>query len=423
MKKVVFLFFMLCCLNSTDSHAANAEIYRFDNYQLRLTYTSDEDHNRGYEIEKIGTNPFSMMLMFDDIDILIANVIEVEGNHVFYGSLIYHDNPRSYKGLMIVLSPSGEELQRVVIDFGMQQEVIHVFPVEDVILVVTRCDSTDERYSLYFDHYTVESYSYNYELLHQLELNQEFNEFSATDHMILLNIEHDSIYEYMITSELELIDAQEPLPIETNTVFTGSVFIPFLNTALLNQNIVEHGVYLEYPGKYQLQYQGFIYNFTVEPLITGIEEDMIYKHSVSPHISAGNVFLNNDLFVSGTTIAKPGNYELKVIGINGYRETTTFTITSNMTGIVHNQTYVQPVEIIFNGNGYLNNNYVTSPYEVRDPGEYIFKIVGENDYLETYYFTIQEPVENHSFVDFIQQYDIALLGVTLVGGLLFLKKK
>ena len=99
--------------------------------------------------------------------------------------------------------------------------------------------------------------------------------------------------------------------------------------------------------------------------------------------------LNNDIYVSGTVISKPGNYELSIRGIGNYLEKYNFTITSNLEGIVNDHTYNEPVEISFNGDAYLNNQFVTSPLVVSDVGDYILKIKGENNYLETYYFQIE----------------------------------
>jgi hypothetical protein len=60
---------------------------------------------------------------------------------------------------------------------------------------------------------------------------------------------------------------------------------------------------------------------------------------------------------------------------------------------------------------------------VDEPGDYILTIEGENAYKESYFFTIEPPDEGHSLLDFLRQYDIAILGVTVIAGLLVLKKK
>jgi hypothetical protein len=186
---------------------------------------------------------------------------------------------------------------------------------------------------------------------------------------------------------------------------------------------VEHGVRIDFPGHYILQYDGFDYQFTVEPTISGVDDLASYNEPVTPFITSGKLFLNDDLFVSGSTISDPGYYELTIQGINGYQKVISFTITSHLSGVVHNQTYQEPVEMTFNGTGYLNNGFITSPFRVEDPGEYVLTIEGKNTYKETYYFAIMEPPKAYTMMDFLRQYDLVILGVTIVGGLLVLKKK
>ena len=56
-------------------------------------------------------------------------------------------------------------------------------------------------------------------------------------------------------------------------------------------------------------------------------------------------------------------------------------------------------------------------------GEYILKINGENNYLETYFFSIEKIEEETRFIDFVQRVDILVLVVVLVSGGIILKKK
>jgi len=109
--------------------------------------------------------------------------------------------------------------------------------------------------------------------------------------------------------------------------------------------------------------------------------------------------------------------------VNGYIETYTFTITSDMEGIINNHTYLESLEVTFNGEGYLNNQFVSSPLEVNNIGDYILKIRGENNYLETYYFNISADTDKLSILDFVQRFDIYILVIVLISGGIILKKK
>ena len=182
-------------------------------------------------------------------------------------------------------------------------------------------------------------------------------------------------------------------------------------------------MYIDYPGVYDLEYNNYEYSFIVNPIITGIENLGVYSTSVTPYISSGTTYLNNDVYVSGTEISEPGNYRLKVIGANDYVKEVQFTITSDIKGVLHNQTYSDDVEISFNGDGYLNNTFIESPYTISGPGDYILKIQGNGNYLETLYFNIVEAEEETTLIDIIQKYDVVFLAVVVIGGGIILKKK
>ena len=72
---------------------------------------------------------------------------------------------------------------------------------------------------------------------------------------------------------------------------------------------------------------------------------------------------------------------------------------------------------------YLNNTFITSPYVVEQPGTYLLTIEGENHYLESYEFEIVDSENELTFLRFLQQYDLIILGITVISGLLILKKK
>ena len=66
---------------------------------------------------------------------------------------------------------------------------------------------------------------------------------------------------------------------------------------------------------------------------------------------------------------------------------------------------------------------MTSPLEVNDVGEYILKMRGENNYLETYYFQIGADTNEMNMLDFVQKFDIYILVIVLISGGIILKKK
>ena len=66
--------------------------------------------------------------------------------------------------------------------------------------------------------------------------------------MLLIDIDGDNIFDNGIKPDLTLISKND-FPLEKNEpVFTGSIYIPFLNEALLNNTPVANGVFIDQPG-------------------------------------------------------------------------------------------------------------------------------------------------------------------------------
>ncbi len=206
-------------------------------------------------------------------------------------------------------------------------------------------------------------------------------------------------------------------------MFTGSIYIPFLNEALLNNTPVANGVFIDQPGYYELLWNEQQFSFTVDPIIEGVEDGAVYSSPIRPKVSSGSLMLDTKRFISGQLIDRPGNYRLLINGVEGYIKTLQFTITSNMQGIVNNGKYTDEVQITFNGDGYLNNGYVTSPLIISEKGEYLLQVKGEGGYSEQYAFTIEQDLESLTFASFLRDYDLIIFGITLISGFIVLKKK
>lgn len=422
MKRVVFLFLLCNLISIQHVDAATTHTYQFDEYEIRAT-TTIVDGDKGYELIKVGKDPFSMLFTYPDSTLHINNIVEIDGNHVIYGYIHYYGADTYYEGFVSILSSSGEEIDHIIYDYDTDEDVRYVHAMDNVILVAVSAVEKNDRDQYDFLMNRIHAYDYNYSELEQFDIYQEIEAFYPLDTMLLFNLNRDTLYELGITNQLNRIYQSDPLPIETDQQFVDKVTIPFLNRAHLNGEEVSHGVEITSPGYYDLKYDGYTYSFQVVPSITGVTDGGVYNEAVTPQISSGRVYLDHDLFTSGTTIHEPGEYQLVIQGRGGYQEQISFTITTNMQGITHNTTYQQPVEVSFNGTGYLNNGYITSPYIIEEPGEYMLRIEGENEYRETYFFTIDNPSPQYTLIDFLKQYDLAILGVTLLSGFLILKKK
>ena len=423
MKIAVFLLCLISfVLPSTKVYAGiNDRIYSFDNFDIIVDDYFDNGE-KGVSLEKTGTDPFFTAVLTEDERYIVNGIVQMNDNFIVFGSAHITGNPTYYDAMYFVLDSGGTLIKKEIIDYDDLEEVRGVYLIDNILIFHTIKSHDDGISFVTMENYFT-TYDLNYNYIDEMSIGSEIRKISSDNNYVFFNYEPDNLIDGAIRDDLTILFPNELIDIANNEVFIDSVNIEFLNQAILNGETISNSIFINYPGNYKLLYNNAEYNFIVKPTISGIEDNMIYTSSVTPLISAGNILVNNDVYISGTVIDEPGNYELTVNGVNGYIETYNFTITSDMDGIINNHTYLEAVEVTFNGEGYLNNQFVSSPLEVNDIGDYILKIRGENNYLETYYFDISPDTDKLSIIDFVQRFDIYILVIVLISGGIILKKK
>lgn len=422
MKKTIFLILLALTFsfNLTNKTLASETIYEIDNYEI-IVRSVKENGTNGFTVQKTGGNPFISTISDDLEHYFITGVKQIEEYYVLYGYGFTNNSSTEYDSLIFVFDSAGNTVHKDLRDYGSMENVIDVFYIDDIFISCTeKVNDTGHSYEFNSNYFT--SYDLDFSFLDSVEVSSKIVRLESNEMYILVG--YDNLeYDIGIRNDLSLIRKNDLIDITEGQVFNETVSIEFINSATINNDYIENGVTIDYPGKYTLVYNNNEYNFVVLPKISGVADKQIYNDSVTPSISNGNVILNNDIYVQGTVVSAPGIYELTVNGANNYSSDLSFTIVSNLTGIVNNNKYTEPVTLEYNGNGYLNNQFIESPYEVGEPGDYIFKIKGENNYLETYFFTIEDEVEETGFIDFVQRVDILILVGVLISGGIILKKK
>lgn len=422
MKKTVFLLLLFCLfiLNIENKVNGSEVIYELNNHKIIVT-SIVEDGVSGFTVEKTGVNPFYSTVSDDSEHYFINGVKEFRDYYILFGYGFTNNSGTEYDSLYFVLDSAGNIIGKDLRDYGSMETIKDIFYIDDILITYTESvEEHDHSYEFSSNFFT--SFNHNFNYLDSREISSKISKISSNELYILIGYSNPE-YDLGLKSDLSSIKKNDLLNIKEGEIFTESVSIDFINGAILNNDYVENGTTITYPGNYTLNYNNMIYNFTVIPVINGVTSDKIYNQSIRPEFSGGNIILNNDVYISNTEISKPGNYEFIINGANNYTDKLSFTITSNLEGIINNSSYKEPVNISFKGDGYLNNQFIESPYEVTESGEYVLKIRGENNYLETYYFSIDEEPSKAGISDFIQRVDIIVLVVVLISGGIILKKK
>lgn len=423
MKKIVFLFLLAisAIFNLTNGVYGVEIVYEIDDYEIIIDRFT-ENGVTGFTVEKTGVNPFVSTVINGTEHYYITGVSKIEEYYILYGYGFTSNSDTEYDSLFFILDNAGNVIKKDLRDYGFMEVIKEVYIIDNIFITYTeQTKDIDYNYEFKSNYFT--TYDLNFNYTNSLEIGSKIKRIDSNDQYVLIGYDYYLDYDFAIRSDLTILECDTLLELNEGEVFYDAVTIEFLNSATLNNSYVENGVFINYPGDYTLIYNDKIYNFVVEPTITGVEDNFIYKESVTPFISNGNVMLNNDIYISNTEIDGPGNYELIVTGSNNYVSTLSFTITSNLEGIINNNIYTDNVSFSFKGEGYLNNQFIESPFEVNETGEYILKIRGENNYLETYFFSIEDDIKETSFIDFVQRVDILVLVVVLISGGIILKKK
>lgn len=421
MKKIVFLFALLFCIAPKGVSAVSSRTFTLENYTVIVEETYI-DGGMGLVIEKQGSNPFQITYRTSGERYHIKGVINSNDQLILYGSAHVSGAETYYDSVFIVFDESGNFLDKVIVDYGDLEEVEKIFYLDGAFIVQTieHKDMNDD-FVYVKNHFLL--YDDNFEEINRIEVSKEIMSSKLDNNYVLFTYDYDDFFEFGLNGSLNLIEHDDLLDIQENEVFKVPLFLEFINTALLNGEIISNGLLIDYPGRYDLVFNNNEYHFTYTSNLQGIEDGGVYTEGVTITFNGGLVSLNNDVITSGTHVAEPGSYQIAIAGVNGYTENYSFTITSDMDGVTNNHIYEELVAVSFNGDGYLNNQFVESPLQIEDDGDYILKIRGENNYIETYFFSLEKPNKQVSFLGFIQKFDIVILVVTLITGGIILKKK
>ncbi len=409
MKRIVFLICLLCF---TPFQIQANTVKECDSGEIETTKVNDQ-----LIINKRGENPFLKTIEVEGESYFINDIACINDSYVLYGYAHIRGASTYYDNLILVLNMDGDIEEKIITDYGELEEIKHIFFMDNTYIVFANQNEFDEQQD--FMKTYISWYNINFELIKQETFDSEIRTIDVNDLLISMKLDTDSLYDVGILSNHEVLYKNHLL--DLNETYIEEVYIPFLNSAYINNVKHDNGFYTNYPGYYEIIYNNIVYEFTVEPLIEGVEDNQTYDESIEINVSNGNVFLNDVLYSNNESISYPGNYVLDVYGSNDYHKQISFTINAKVNGVINNHIYEDQLSIEFTGTGYLNGNQVVSPIIVEKEGEYVFRVNGSNGYSEEYFFTVSNENE-FNLIDFVQKIDIYIVIVVVIGGVIIIKK-
>jgi hypothetical protein len=423
MKKATFLFIFIMICFSMSFNELKAEEFSFSGYTVSLEEQVIDGEGK-IIVTKGGINPFETVIGIEGYN-LHYNGVSIYGEHfVIYGYTVGGHDKRDYNGFFFILDKDGVVLlgEEGLIDYGFREDVKNVYTY-DHRLMVEVLQTTDIDYQVTEMKHIYLLYNESFELVQEHSISETMKEVVVKDKILLGRYQTGDLFDFGILSSGEIVWKEDNIGVSDGAVYNHEVCLNFINQITLNDEIITDDICVDVIGTHYLTHNDQTITFDIEPFIEGVEDGSIYYEPVMISFNGGYATLNGDSYASNQEILDIGKYVFVVEGLNEYKKELHFEIGSVVEGITNNTVYEEDVTIQFTGQGYLNNQYVTSPITIDNDGEYIFKIKGKDGYLESYYFEILSVKEESGFLDFVQKVDVFVLGTVLIIGIVIVKKK
>ena len=167
-------------------------------------------------------------------------------------------------------------------------------------------------------------------------------------------------------------------------------------TLKLNGNTYTNGTKIETVGNNKLVVNGYggytkTFEFTVEPLVYGIEDESIAYGSIKINVSPNaTLTIDGTSYTNNTVYTVVGNHTLKITGVYGYEQTLSFTLKED-SPVITAEHYIGAFNLSFNKNDFsilINGAKYSSGANYYTIGHHELTVVGTNGYTSTYTFTV-----------------------------------
>ncbi|MBU1144304.1 MAG: hypothetical protein KJ971_00420 [Firmicutes bacterium] len=212
--------------------------------------------------------------------------------------------------------------------------------------------------------------------------------------------------------------------------YNEDVIIHSLGELWLNNELYNSGDTISSPGNYQLEVKGVNgftkqIHFSIHPQVLPVFEGYQESQSIRIYTNAVYVEINEKIY-TGELLTVPGDYLLKLFGVENYEKQIHFEILPSLSGIEDGISYEENVLIQVNGEAYINGEYILNSYFVDSPGEYEVILMYKEETYQMYHFSVFESQEDSIEEENVQPFNelqYLLGGLILLGLFLIFRKK
>ncbi len=413
--KFILLICLFCFFTVTPVSASVTDTYDHPTLGTRLVV---HRHRHTLTLEGQGAHTFLHQFGDPSKAYSVHTVLDNEEGFILVGERLIQDSERYYEIFIMRLSAQGILLEEVYLEESRDDAIQAVFLRGDAIVLhvegqayVPRSGLERTSDKLYWFEQGV--------IVSRYEFEEEI--FQIVDHAssLAIHMKPNQAYHYLWLDAHTLLTRGQLRGIEPGGVGIGEVTLQFVGTLYVNGFRYRHPITFDQPGHYEVDFEGAQFNFTLHPTLEGVKAHGMYKEPLSIDYTAGMAMLNDDLYYPGQRIDQPGRHVLRFEGPN-YLYEVPFTLSANVQGVMDKQRYDTPRTIAFQGEGYLNNTYIESPYEVTESGQYVLRVYGVGGYEETHAFVLE--LEPPSKLDPWVVGEIILWSSSVCCGLYFIAK-
>lgn len=355
-----------------------------------------EDGSFGVAIVKFSFNYSIMEFELYSTEILKYDVF---GNYV--DRIIYHQAFKAFNNHGYLMVLSNDDTYQTDIVINSQLEIIEINP-------------------------TIEANgNFTYQFQGKCKINGEYQDkieltTPGNYEIIIEKFRYSYVMNLTLKSDVE--------GVENNGVYIGKTAVHANGLLFLNEEPYVSGTDILEIGNHRIRIEGIgdyveEYQFIIDPIISGVEANKEYSTGVYINVPNSTLYLNKEIYENNSLVARPGRYELTIIGVNEYRKTLNFTIYPSVINLTNNGVYDFGYRLNFIGDGRLNGQIVEPGLELK-AGIYHFELWFDEGVYAQYDFEILSLIEenNHETIK-IPFLEIVLGVFSLVGLFLVFRKK
>jgi len=215
--------------------------------------------------------------------------------------------------------------------------------------------------------------------------------------------------------------------VEEDKVYTRPIQIDTVGELSLNGDVYIPGSVVERPGNYELQILGEgeylrIVKFVIYPLIENVSDGMETIAGLRIFSNGEKMNLNGQNY-DGDLIYAAGTYNLDVYGINNFKCTLDFWILPEVSGIIDQGTYLNYAEIWTNAEAALNGKKIANYTKIDIPGNYALTLFLDGGEYAVYDFSVFSQLHSEKPTFDYSVVSYVLTALAICGLIIIFKKK